>query len=285
MLWHIRGLLLVLVAGTYGGALVASASENPSITAQGFAMNTTLSAAAGEFERVGVRIEAPERIAKLQISQDGFEAELAMTPNRDLFALFGLDDRPLNAFDITLDFAPYMNSRFTEPGTYRIDIVVIDRKGGRSDASVSAAVIGEEDEEAEQADDVAGSPRLEEYAAVFRREGAGEVDSDGVPGLDWVTIEPINVTIRLRAVAPNTTLHQLSASSWSAVTTQDHLATALAQTPSLNYVDLRAARGQATDTVIGMVGNGGNTFIRLTGSTTSVSSAGTTVTLTANVRR
>ena len=285
MLWHIRGLLLVLVAGTYGGALVASASENPSITAQGFAMNTTLSAAAGEFERVGVRIEAPERIAKLQISQDGFEAELAMTPNRDLFALFGLDDRPLNAFDITLDFAPYMNSRFTEPGTYRIDIVVIDRKGGRSDASVSAAVIGEEDEEAEQADDVAGSPRLEEYAAVFRREGAGEVDSDGVPGLDWVTIEPINVTIRLRAVAPNTTLHQLSASSWSAVTTQDHLATALAQTPSLNYVDLRTARGQATDTVIALVGNGGNTFIRLTGSTTSVSSAGTTVTLTANVRR
>jgi hypothetical protein len=285
MLWHIRGLLLVLVAGTYGGAVVASASENPSITAQGFAMNTTLSAAAGEFERVGVRIEAPKRIAKLQISQDGFEAELAMTPNRDLFALFGLDDRPLNAFDITLDLAPYMNSRFTEPGTYRIDIVVIDRKGGRSEASVSAAVIGEEGEEAEQADDMVRLPRLEEYAAVFRREGSGEVDSDGVQGLDWVTIEPINVTIRLRAVAPNTTLHQLSASSWSAITTQDHLATALAQTPSLDYVDLRTARGQAANTIIALVSNGGNTFIRLTGSTTSVSSAGTTVTLTANVRR
>jgi cbb3-type cytochrome oxidase subunit 3 len=285
MLWRIRSLLLILVVGTFGGALVASASENPSITAQGFAMNTTLSAAAGEFERAGVRIEAPERIAKLLISQDGFETELAMTPNRDLFALFGLDDRPLNAFDITLDCAPYMNSRFREPGSYRIYIVVIYRKGGRSEASLSAAVIGEDDDEAERAEDVIRSPGLDESAAVFRREGSGGVDSDGVPGLEWITIEPINVTIRLRAVAPNATLHQLSASSWSAVTTQEHLTSALAQTPSLDYVDLRTARGQAANTIIALVDDGGNTLIHLTGSTTSVSSAGTTVTLTASVRR
>ena len=109
--------------------------------------------------------------------------------------------------------------------------------------------------------------------------------SDGALGLDWVTIEPINVTIRLRAVAPNATLHQLPASSWSAVTTQDRFATALEQTPSLDYVDIRTARDQAAQTVIALVSDGGNTLIRLTGSTTSVSSTGTTVTLTASVRR
>ena len=116
MQWHIRGLLPFLVIGISGIAPAAPPGE-PGITAQGFAMETTHSATAGQFEPVRVRVEAPERIAKLLISQGAFEVDLAMTPDRSSFALFGLDQRPLNAFDITLDFSPFLNESLTEPGS------------------------------------------------------------------------------------------------------------------------------------------------------------------------
>lgn len=285
MQWHIRGLLLFLVVGISGSVLAASSSEDPSITPQGFAIGTIHSAAAGQFDRVRVRIEAPERIAELLVSQDGFEADLATTPDRSLFALFGLDKRPMNAFDVTLDFAPYMNDRFAEPGSYRIDIIVIDRNGGRSQASLPVVVIGEKIDEGRQPGDGDRSPRLEESKAVLRREGAGNVEIDGVPGLDWITIDPIDVTIRLRAAEPKDTLHRLAASGWGVAITRDQLATMLADAPSLEYIEIPTARGQAAGVLIALSGDGGDVLIYLTDSTTSVSSAGTTVMLTASVRR
>ena len=287
MQWHIRGLLSVLVIGICGGALAAPPGD-PSITAQGFAMETTRSAAAGEFEPVRVRVEAPERIAKLLISQGTFEVDLATTPDRSSFALFGLDQRPLNAFDITLDFSPYLNERFAEPGSYRIDIIVIDRDGGRSQANLSVTVVGEEvrevDAEAQSAN-LETSPALQETEAVLRRQGPGEVDGEGIQGLAWVTIEPVDVTIRLRATEVNATLFAPGASSWGAATDQDQLAMILADARSVDFVDIPTARDQAAGTVIALSGDGNDVLIRVTGSTTAVSSAGTTVTLTASVRR
>jgi hypothetical protein len=287
MQWHIRGLLSVLAIGVCGGVLAAPPGD-PSITAQGFAMESTRSAAAGQFEPVRVRVEAPGRIAKLLISQDTFEVDLATTPDRSSFALFGLDQRPLNAFDITLDFSPYLNAQFAEPGSYRIGIIVIDRDGGRSQAHLSVAVVGEELEEVDdvaQPANVEASPALQETAAVLRREGPGEVDSEGIRGLAWVTIEPVDVTIRLRATRANATLFTPGALSWGAVANRDQLASLLADARSVEFVDIPTARDQATGTVIALSGDGQVILIRVSGSTTAVSSAGTTVTLTASVRR
>ena len=59
----------------------------------------------------------------------------------------------------------------------------------------------------------------------------------------------------------------------------------LADAPSLDYVDIPTARDQAAGTLIAVSGDGNDILIRLTGSNTAVSSAGTTVTLTASVRR
>jgi hypothetical protein len=281
---HIRGLLSVLVIGIYGSA-AATPAGNPSITAQGFAMETTRSAAAGQFEPVRVRVETPERIAKLLLSQGTFEVDLATTPDRSSFALFGLDQRPLNAFDITLDFSPYLNERLAQPGSYRIDIIVIDRDGGRSQASLSVTVVGEEVGEAAQPEKLKMSPALRETEAVLRRQGPGEVDSEVIEGLAWVTIEPIDVTIRLRATEANARLYAPGASSWGAAADQDQLATIIADASSVDFVDIPTARDQAAGTVIALSGGGDDVLIRLTGSTTAVSSAGTTVTLTASVRR
>ena len=287
MQWHIRGLLSVLVIGICGSAL-ATSPGNPSITAQGFAMETTRSALPGQFEPVRVRIEAPERIAKLLISQGTFDIDLATTPDRSSFALFGLDQRPLNAFDITLDFSPYLNQRFVEPGNYRIDIIVIDRDGGHSQAHLSVTVIGAEAEEAGDGAPSAHleiSPALRETEAVLRRRGRGAVDSEAIQGLDWVTIEPIDVTIRLRASAANATLFAPGASSWSTAANQDQLASILEDAVSVEFIDIPTARDQAADTVIALSGDGNDVLIRVTGSATAVSSDGTTVTLTASVRR
>lgn len=290
MQWHLRRLLSVLVIGICGSALAAPHGD-PSITAQGFAMETTRSAAAGQFEPVRVRIEAPERIAKLVISQGTFEVDLATTPDRSSFALFGLDERPLNAFDITLDFSPYLNERFAEPGSYQIVIIVVDRHGGRSQASLSVTIVGEDVGEVEQVGEAAQSanpemsPALQESAAVLRRHGPGDVDSEGIQGLAWVTIEPIDVTIRLRATEANATLFAPGDSSWGAAANQDQLARILADARPVDFVDIPTARDQAAGTVIALSGDGNDVLIRLTGSTTAVSPAGTTVTLSANVRR
>jgi hypothetical protein len=284
MQWHFRGLLSVLVIGICGSALAAP-SGSPSITAQGFAMETTHSAAAGEFEPVRVRIEAPKRIAKLLVSQGTFEIDLATTPDRSSFALFGLDQRPLNAFDITLDLSPFLNERFAESGSYRINIIVIDRDGGRTQANLSITVVGEDVDEVGQPANLTMSPALQETEAMLRREGPGEVDSAGIEGLTWVTIEPIDVTIRLRATDANATLFAPGASSWDAAADQDQLARILADARSVDFVDIPTARDKAAGTVIALAGDGNDVLIRLTGSTTAVSSAGTTVTLTASVRR
>jgi hypothetical protein len=287
MQWHIRDLLSVLVIGICGSALAAPQLD-PGITSQGFAMETPRSAPAGQFEPVRVRIEAAERIAELLISQGTFEIDLATTPDRSSFALFGLEQRPLNAFDITLDFSPYLNERFAEPGSYRIDIVVIDRDGGRSQASLSVTVIGEEVKEIDEValpTNVEVSPALQETEAVLRREGSGEVDSHGIEGLAWVTIEPIDVTIRLRATEANAMLFAPGDSGWAAAANQDQLARILADARFVDFVDIPTARDQAAGTVIALSGDGHDVLIRVTGSTTAVSSAGTTVTLAASVRR
>ena len=287
MQWHIRGRLSVLVIGICGSALAAPPG-GPSITAQGFAMETPRSAHAGQFEPVRVRVEAPERIAKLLISQGTFEVDLATTPDRTSFALFGLDQRPLNAFDITLDFSPYLNERFADPESYRIEIIVIDRDGGRSQANLSVTLVGAEAEEVGEVARSANlemSPELVETEAVLRRRGPGEVDSEAIEGLDWVTIEPIDVTIRLRATAANATLYAPGAPSWGAAATQDQLTSVLADAIPVEFVDIPTARDQAAGTVVALSGDGNDVLIRLTGSTTDVSSDGTTVTLTASVRR
>ena len=247
MQWQIRGLLCALVIGICGGAPAATPGD-PSITAQGFAMETARSASAGQFEPVRVRVEAPERIAKLLISQGTFEVDLATTPDRSSFALFGLDQRPLNAFDITLDFSPYLNERFVEPGSYRINIIVIDRDGGRSQANLSVTVVGEAVDEVAQPANLKMSPALGETAAMLRRQGAGEVDSEGIRGLAWVTIEPIEVTIRLRSTEANVTLYEAGASGWSAAANQDQLARIIADARPVDFVDIPTARDQAAGT-------------------------------------
>ena len=280
-----RGLMLLLAVTVGSGVIAAAPSDGPTITAQGFAMSTTLQAEAGQFGAVRVRIEAPARIAKLLVEQGDLVTDLSTTTNRSLFAQFGLEKRPMNAYDVTLNFAPYINARLTTPATYKFGITVVDRNGMQSQAALTVTVMAEEEPAIDTAAPVAVSRRLEQVEDTFRRRGSGAVESVGTEGLTWVTIEPVNVTIRLRAAHSDASLWPLARSSWNDITTIDDLQTMQKQVSPVPYVDVSAARGAAAGTVIALSDDDGDVLIHLIGSDTAVSRIGTTVTLIAKVRR
>ena len=278
--------LLILLAVTVGSVVIAAApSDGPTITAQGFAMSTTLQAEAGQFEAVRIRIEAPARIAKLLVDQGDLVTDLSTTTDRSLFAVFGLEKRPMNAYDVTLNFAPYINSRLTAAATYKIGITVVDREGMTSQAALTVTVIAEEMPSIDSAAPLAIPRRLEQSEDTFRRQGSGAVESVGTAGLTWVTVEPINVTVRLRAASPDASLRPLARSSWNDIMTVEDLHAMQKLVSPVPYVDVPAARGSAAGTVIALSDSDGDVLIHLIGSDTAVSRMGTTVTLIANVRR
>lgn len=282
MTWSRISLIALFFLAFCGGARAADSSVDPRITAQGFSIDAALRAEAGQFSSIRVRVEAPSRIAKLLISDGDVEIDLASTPDRSLFALFGLSQRPMNAFDITLDFAPYINDRLRKTASYRIAITVVDKDGRVAHDAMTATVTGDDVTEAE---DAAAHPQLlEESGLRFRRQGAGDVEPVGSSPLAWTTQEAVNVTIRIQTADPRASLRELPASSWDNILTHDSLERQIAGTPSQPYIDVRAARNGAAGTIVALRRRNGNALIRFTGSATSVSALGTTVTLTATVR-
>jgi len=233
---------------------------------------------------VRVRVEAPSRIAKLLVTDGDAEIDLATTPDRSLFALFGLHQRPMNAFDITLDFAPYINDRLTDTATYRIGITVVDHDGRVAHDAMTATVI-DDDAAAAEAGDPAPRPQpLEESILKLQRQGAGDVEPASSSPPSWVTHEAVNVTIRIRPADPRAGLRKLPSASWDSILTHDSLDRQLAGISSQPYVDVQAARNGAAGTVVALSRGDDDALIRLTGSATSVSALGTTVILTATVR-
>jgi len=284
MKWLGISLIAFLGIAFHGSAFADISSRQPRITAQGFAIETAHRAESGRFSAVRVRIEAPSRIANLLISDEDAEIDLASTTDRALFALFGLDKRPMNAFDVTLDLAPYINARLTSAATYRIGITIVDRAGQAAQSAVTVTVIGDDDTADETSGIAALRQDLKESVLTLRRQGAGPVEPVTLAPLSWVTQEGVNVTLRLRAAERGAELRQLSASSWESVFTRMSLERSVAATPAVPYVDVAAARNGAAGTVLTISTDGGNSLVYISGSSTSLSSLGTTVTLTASVR-
>jgi len=262
----------------------AIADDPPRLTAQGFAITSVQRGEPGEFPPVRLRAEAPARIASLVVRQGEFEADLATTPDRSLFPLFGLDSRPLQSYDITLDFSPYINQRLTADGEYLFLVTLTDREDRRSTATLEIAV-GEPEIPPEPAAGEAFGRELEASDAVLRRIGAGPVQAAGISGLTWVTVEAIDVTIRVRPARSGLTLRELPAGIWPELTDTVALAGAVAATDPVEFVDLPTANRGAAGRVLVLSDAAGHTVFRITGSATAVSEKGTTVELVGRVRR
>lgn len=283
--WYLVLLVLVAAGGSVSANDLSSDFANkPKITAQGFSINTALRAEAGRFTSVRVRIEAPARIARLLVSEGDFETDLAGTPDRSMFALFGLSQRPMHAYDVTLDLARFMNEKLKAPATYRIVITVVDRDGATESASLSATVVTNSGNKASATSMPAPAQRLRESVSTLTREADGSVAPADESPLSWTTREAVDVTIRLRPAAPYTEIRQLAASAAEAILTRASLTQYLNASPALPYVDVPAARNGAAGTVLALRGDHAVALIQITSSDTQLSRLGTTVTLAATIR-
>ncbi len=269
-------------------ALAASAAmaadDPPRLIAQGFAITSVQRGEPGEFPPVRLRAEAPARIASLVIRQGDFEADLAITPDRSLFTLFGLESRPLQSYDVTLDFSPYINQRLMADGEYLFLVTLTDRAERRTTATLEIAV-GDSPTLPEPAAGEAFGRELVTSDAVLRRVGSGPVQAAGIDGLTWVTVEPIEVTIRVRPARQGLLLRELPAAIWPELTDTVALAGAVAATEPVGFIDLPAANRRAVGRVLALSDAAGHTAFRITGSATAVSERGTTVELVGRVRR
>lgn len=264
-----------------------AADDPPRLTAQGFAITSIQRGEPGDFPPVRLRAEAPARIASLVIRQGDFEADLATTPDRSLFPLFGLESRPLQAYDVTLDFSPYINRRLTADGEYLFLVTLTDREDRRSTATLEVAVGTPEvlpEPQVGQAGEALGRELVTSDAAL-RRVGGGPVQAAGIDGLTWITVEPVDVTIRLRAAREGLSLRELPAGIWPELTDTVALAGAVAATEPAGFIDLPAANRGAAGRVLVLSDAAGHAAFRVTGSATAVSQRGTTVELVGRVRR
>jgi len=126
---------------------------------------------------------------------------------------------------------------------------------------------------------------LVESDAVLRRIGNGPVRSAGISGLTWVTVDPIDVTVRIRPARDGLRLRRLPAGLWPELTETLALAGAVAGTPPVPWVDVATAGRAAAGTLLVLSDASGHTALRITGSATALTSGGTKVELVGRVRR
>lgn len=288
MLWWRPALIILIIAIAAGGlpadGVAGEASGEPRITTQGFSIDTALTAEARRFDAIRVRVEAPSRIAKLVISTDEHEIDLANTQDRSVFALVGLDQRPLNAYDVTLDVAPFMNKHFTTPATYRLAVIVEDRGGAMATAALTATVVSEERSAVDATDTETVPQQLRESEMTLTRVATADVAPAEESPLTWITREPIDVTIRLRPVDADAEIRQLDLETWNRTWTRDDIARRISASRPVPYVDVPAARNAAADTILAISDDSGDALLRITTSATHLSQLGTTVTLAVLMR-
>lgn len=126
---------------------------------------------------------------------------------------------------------------------------------------------------------------LVESDAVLRRTGGGPVEAAGISGLAWTTVDPVEVTIRIRADREGLTLRKLPAELWPELDNSVALAGAVAETPPFDWVDVPTAGRAAAGTVLVLSDAAGHTAFRISGSATALTEAGTKVELVGRVRR
>ena len=194
-------LAALLVAGCAQGGAVPTP---PVITAQGFDIAEPREALPGAMGDVRLRFEVPDKIDAIWITEGTFRADLAKTLDRDLFRQFGLAQRPYSQSDVTINFRNYVNEKLTDVGAYRIDIEVTDHRGRSASVQVLINIQGANDSATASAAEVLGTVVATGDFAL-RRIGPGGVSGAEPFGITWRTIDPIKVTIRIKASSDGAT--------------------------------------------------------------------------------
>lgn len=272
---------LVIAGLSYPWGVLADVPAAPEITSQGFRLGLEQTGTLGQFPRIRIRVEAQGRIEVLQISERSYEVDLASTPERAHFRLFGLKKRPKSRQDVTLDFQNYINAKVDQEGQYSIHIHVVDEKRNSADAVLLIRLTSKEPEE----NRVESSPPIETTRFTFQRIGAGEVTGAGGLGITWKTVESAPVTIQLtKAESGAAKLVDLQSSDFDGVETKMQLSHQIVNAEGVEEIKFATANDKAADTVFAVVNRDTPYILKVETSETRVTPLGTTVTLNGKIK-
>jgi len=253
----------------------AASPKAPVITAQGFDISESQSGIVNNFGDIKLRIEAAGRIERLYIKERSYEVDLAKSPDRAQFPLFGLPHRIENQTDITLNFRTYINEKLTTEGPYEILIEVTDKKGGAATATLKVEIYPASKEATIQL-----SP-VETAGFQLQRIGDGRVTGSEPFGIDWITTDEIHVGIEIKKAANRAgKLHLLSREDYTAIKTKADLSRLVAPLEQLDVLNIDTANNAATGHSFAVSEGEQKYALLIVSSATSLSEAGTTVRLT-----
>ncbi|MDH5649458.1 MAG: hypothetical protein OEY67_07350 [Gammaproteobacteria bacterium] len=256
--------------------MVSSCTEHqeslpsPKITAQGFSLDETQEGVLGKYQSIRVRIETTGHIQKLVIKERSYEIDLATTPERDHYPLFGIDKKALLHTDVTLDFQNYINRKLTEPGEYTFVIAVTDRKNQAATKILLVRVVAPKEESTRRP--------VETGRFHLKREGRSLVQGGDTFGIAWKTFDEIKVAIRVsKAEGGAKKLARFNREDYAQVVTRGDLDAKIKQASDVDYIEFDTANGAASGKVFGVARLGKYYILRTDRSATSLSSIGTTV--------
>lgn len=252
----------------------AAPPKPPVLTAQGFDINEIQSGVVNNFSDVKLRIEAAGRIKRLYIKERSYEVDLAKSPEQAHFPLFGLPHRIENQADITLNFKNYINEKLTSEGSYEFRIEVVDKKGGSSAATLKIEVFPATKEAT-----ILLSP-IETASFQLQRIGPGPVTGHDGFGIDWITTDEIHVEIEIKKASNRTgQLHQLSRDDYTAIKTKADLSRLVKPLQAQEIILINTANNAASAYSFAVSDGDQQYALLILSSVTSLSAAGTTVTL------
>ena len=270
----------------FAALLAAACSQSgpaphaPLITAQGFDISEPRVAMVGEFDDVRVRLEVAGKIDGILIEEGSFDSNLAKTLDKDLFRLFGLEQRPYSRSDVTLNFRNYINEKITEAGIYHIEIAVTDYLGQSASQSFVVDVQTEEEPQADVPAEIA-EIWAETGDFVFERVGPGELGGAEEFGLTWKTIDPIRVTIRVAAADGRAVkLARLDTTDFQAVHTRSQVDEIVEHAVAVDAIEFDTAISAAAGQIFAVINDERPYILQAYASETSLSEAGTTVVVT-----
>lgn len=265
--------LLILVLSTI---LLLSCSDldgdkpAPRITAQGFVIETTQEGLVSQFTNVRLRIESAARIQNLHIKERSFEVDLATTPERGHFQLFGIKNKISQHTDVTLDFQNYINQKLTTEGEYQFLINVKDKKDRTANAVLKVRLVSPG----------ASMTPIEIGQFMMQREGRGRVDNSEIFGIAWKTIDEINVTISIRKAEEGASkLASFTNADYDRLESKEDLREWINAARDLEQVEFDCSHNLARGRVLGINNLGNYYLLKILDSCSSLSDSGTKVTL------
>jgi len=247
-----------------------TAQPPPQISAQGFAIENVQNGTVGQFGSLRLRIESMVRITKLLIKERSYEVDLATTPEKSHFQLFGLLRKTMLRTDVTLDFQNYINKKLVQPGEYEFIIEVVDKKNQTTRTSLHIIV-----------EEVKGmTTPIESGDFQLLREGKDQVSGSDKFGITWKTIDEIKVTIRIsKADNGANKLARFTIEDYDSLITKEELIQKINSARDVERIEFDTANNAAAHEVVGIENLGKYYLLKTNLSETFLSHIGTTVTL------